>query len=121
MGFTEAVESAWNKKFDYASRSGVSEYWWFALLEIVTLVGIALFAGISSGSSGNASPFGTLLYLVAVVFFFVLGLPLSVRRLHDTNKSGWFLLLGFIPFVGGLVLLVFYIMPGDVGPNSYGE
>jgi len=47
-------------------------------------------------------------------------IAVAIRRLHDTNKTGWFLLLGLIPFVGAIILLVFYIMEGTNGPNEYG-
>jgi len=47
-------------------------------------------------------------------------IALAVRRLHDTDRSGWWLLIGLIPIVGSLVLLVFYILPGTQGQNRFG-
>ena len=47
-------------------------------------------------------------------------LAVAIRRLHDTNKSGWFLLLALIPIVGFIVLIVFLATPGEPGPNNYG-
>lgn len=84
-------------------------------------MGTATFAGIFSGPNAKANLLGSLIYLVTVVFAFLLGLPLSVRRLHDTNKSGWFLLLVFVPFLGGILIFVFDVLPSDPGPNTYGE
>ena len=51
---------------------------------------------------------------------FIVGLPLIVRRLHDTDRSGWWVLIGLIPFVGGIVLLVFACLPGTPAPNRFG-
>ena len=48
------------------------------------------------------------------------GLAVAVRRLHDTNKSGWLILLGLIPLIGVIILLVFYFTDGDRGMNNYG-
>jgi uncharacterized membrane protein YhaH (DUF805 family) len=58
-----------------------------------------------------------LLYSVAVSLPF---LAVTVRRLHDTGRSGWFILLALIPLVGPIVLLVFYAQQGTPGPNHYG-
>jgi uncharacterized membrane protein YhaH (DUF805 family) len=63
--------------------------------------------------------FGTLrIILMAAVF--LPGLAVAVRRLHDTGRSGIVLLLGLVPVIGGLILLVFLILPGNPGPNRYG-
>jgi len=57
------------------------------------------------------------LYALAVI---VPNIAVGIRRLHDTDKSGWLLLLSLVPFVGGIILLVFFAMPGTEGPNQYG-
>jgi uncharacterized membrane protein YhaH (DUF805 family) len=54
------------------------------------------------------------------LFAFIPNLAVTIRRLHDTDKSGWFILLGLIPLVGAIVLLVFYFMDGTRGPNRFG-
>jgi uncharacterized membrane protein YhaH (DUF805 family) len=51
---------------------------------------------------------------------FIPSLSVTVRRLHDTDKSGWLILLGLIPLIGVIILLVFYILPGTKGPNKFG-
>ena len=61
-----------------------------------------------------------ILYIGYVLAVLVPSLAVAIRRLHDSNKTGWFLLLGLIPFVGAIILLVFYIMEGTNGPNDYG-
>ena len=59
------------------------------------------------------------LFLVAYLVLFVVTLSLSVRRLHDTDRSGWWYLLSLVPF-GSLVLLYFFVLPPTPGPNQYG-
>jgi uncharacterized membrane protein YhaH (DUF805 family) len=60
-----------------------------------------------------------ILYIGYALALIVPSIAVAIRRLHDTNKSGWWLLIGIIPF-GGLVLLVFYILEGTAGPNDHG-
>ena len=61
-----------------------------------------------------------ILYVVYGLGVIVPGLAVAVRRLHDTNKSGWMLLIGLIPLVGSILLLVFYFTDGDPGTNRFG-
>lgn len=108
---------------DFDGRSRRSEYWWFGLISNVVLMvaaipAIALFA--------TETAIGTIvgavllmLVMIASLLLIVPTLAVSVRRLHDTNRSGWFLLLNFVPCVS-LVLLIFFFMEGTRGPNQYG-
>jgi uncharacterized membrane protein YhaH (DUF805 family) len=57
--------------------------------------------------------------IIYVIMFFV-NLSLAVRRLHDTDKSGFWIFIGLIPLIGAIVLLVFYLLPGTPGPNRHG-
>lgn len=59
-------------------------------------------------------------YILYALATLIPGIAVGVRRLHDTGKSGWYLLLGLIPCVGGIILLVFFVTAGDVGENEYG-
>ena len=60
------------------------------------------------------------LFWLVMVAVGLSGLSLAVRRMHDSDKSGWMLLLGLIPFIGGIVVLVFTLMPGTPGQNRFG-
>ena len=97
-------------KFD--GRAGRAEFWWFALANFVAYIALAILAQISS--------ILLILYVVYAIAVFVPSIAVAIRRLHDTDKSGWMLLLGLIPFVGFIILLVFYIQEGTAGPNKYG-
>ncbi|HYD12072.1 MAG TPA: DUF805 domain-containing protein [Allosphingosinicella sp.] len=61
-----------------------------------------------------------ILFLIYSVLLFIPNLAVSVRRLHDQDKSGWWILIGFIPIVGGIWLLVLYLLDGTRGPNRFG-
>ena len=62
---------------------------------------------------------GIVLYVVVGLPLVLAGISLAVRRLHDTNRSGWWWWIGLVPLVGGIVLLVFYLLSGTPGPNRY--
>ena len=96
----------------FSGRAGRAEYWWFVLANfIITLVLSALsraswlFAVVSLG------------YSIAVL---VPSIAVGIRRLHDTGRSGWWLLIILVPLVGIIVLVVFLATDGAPGPNRYG-
>ncbi|MBR8239027.1 DUF805 domain-containing protein [Burkholderia sp. AU42008] len=119
MNFSEAVRAALNKYATFEGRARRAEYWYFALLTSVLSV-----AGQIVGAAGRDAGLITLL-LLGVIFLVSLaliipGIAVSVRRLHDTGRSGWFLLLALIPIVGGILLLVWMCSRGTEGPNRFG-
>lgn len=69
---------------------------------------------------GGAALIPFILLMLWGLVMFIPNLAVTIRRLHDQNKSGWFYCLGFIPFVGPIILLVFMFMEGTPGPNQYG-
>ncbi len=102
----------------FSGRARRREYWFFILFNIIISI-ILYFVDYSTGSLGMIPGFGLLgsIYSLAV---FIPGLAVSVRRLHDTNKSGWWILIAFIPILGALVLLVFFFQDGSARDNRYG-
>jgi uncharacterized membrane protein YhaH (DUF805 family) len=98
---------------DFQGRSRRKEYWMFSLLNLGIMFVCAMF---SAGKSSTAAVMLVLYLLLVVVPY----LALSVRRLHDVGVSGWLLLVGIIPYVGGLALFVLTIIPGKRGDNKYG-
>jgi uncharacterized membrane protein YhaH (DUF805 family) len=115
VGFVEAIKLAFQNAFNYQGRASRPAYWWYALATFVVylILDIILVQGI-----GGAAGVG-LYYLLALANFIV-SLPLLIRRLHDTDRSGWLVLIGLIPFAGWIVLLVFACLPGTPGPNRFG-
>ncbi len=108
------------KKYaDFSGRARRMEYWMFVVLNI----GVSVVASVLDSILGMGGMVGGVygpLSLIAVLGLFVPGLAVAVRRLHDQDKSGWWLLLALIPLLGGLVLLVFMFLEGTAGDNQYG-
>ncbi len=109
----------WKRGFleNYANFKGRDtrpEFWWFYLANVILTYGLFILGGIT-----GASILGLigLLYCLAVL---VPAIAAGVRRLHDTGKSGWLMLVSLIPLVGGIILIVFLAQPGTPGANEYG-
>jgi uncharacterized membrane protein YhaH (DUF805 family) len=111
MTFSEAVRTCFRKYADFTGRASRPEYWWF-FLSYVLLYFAALIVDAAIGS-----PFFVL--LVGLGYFLPM-LAAGVRRLHDTGRSGWWLLVSLVPIVGGIILLVLLASAGEPGPNRYG-
>lgn len=117
----EAASRFFKKYTTFSGRASRSEYWWWALvsglvsivLNIIMLVGGAAGATASSAATSAPGPGYIIALILAVIWFVAVIVPslaLLVRRLHDANFSGWMALLGLIPFVGGIILIVFTVM-----------
>lgn len=97
----------------FEGRSTRSEFWYFVLFNFLIAVAI----GIVEGVIFRGSMVLGILYSLAV---FIPGLAVTVRRLHDIGKSGWWILIWLIPLIGWIVLLVFYVTDSEPGVNAYG-
>lgn len=109
----------WKRYAEFSGRSRRMEYWVFALINTVI---VCVFYGIGIAQVIASHSFSPILIL-PILFAFAMIVPslaCGVRRLHDQDKSGWLLLLGFIPIVGGLIMLVLMLLSGTAGPNQYG-
>lgn len=113
---------------DFQGRARRMEYWMFNLfvfLISMAFVLLIVFAAIAAGPSEDGSTPITVALLGVVWVLFSLGmfipnLAVLIRRLHDIGKSGWFFFISFVPFVGGIVLLIFLLMDSKPGDNQYG-
>lgn len=116
MSFMTAVQTVLSKYATFSGRARRSEYWWFVLFNaIVTMLALVADAALGFTDAGGAGP----VLIVAVLALFLPGLAVTARRLHDTGRSGWWMLLSFVPF-GGLVLL-FFTLQDSRGPNAWGQ
>ncbi|MBM2812646.1 MAG: hypothetical protein HW416_3405 [Chloroflexi bacterium] len=97
----------------FTGRAGRREYWMFFLFNII----ISLVLNLGASFISNNLQFIPVLYSLAV---FLPSLGVSIRRLHDTGRSGWMLLLSLIPVIGGLIVLYFMIQDSEPGDNAYG-
>jgi uncharacterized membrane protein YhaH (DUF805 family) len=108
------------KKYaDFSGRAPRAEYWWFYLLVIIGYVVTSILDSIL-GLGQMVGPYGVIMCLFALAML-VPSIAAGVRRLHDTDRSGWWLLIGLVPLVGAIVLIVFFVTQGTNGPNQYGE
>ena len=115
MGFTEAISAGFRNYVNFSGRATRSEFWYWVLFAVLAsiaagLIDIALFG--LEGSSAIESLVGLALFLP--------GLAVSVRRLHDLDRSGWWVLLGLIPLVGVIILIIWNCQRGTIGPNRFG-
>lgn len=111
MTFTESIATCFSKYATFSGRATQPEYWWFALFTWVVSISLSV-AGAASGSGlSNLS-------LIFGLATFLPGLSAAIRRLHDTDHSGWFLLIALVPF-GGFYVLWLLIMKSTDGPNTY--
>ncbi len=111
MSFTEAVKSGFDNYVNFSGRASRPAYWWWFLFAILT----AIVANIIDAAIG-----APVVSIIVALGLFLPGLAVSVRRLHDTDRSGWWILIGLIPIIGFIVLLVFYVQKSDPVDNQYG-
>ena len=104
---------------NFEGRARRKEYWMFTLIHILIIFALSFLSGLLSFSEETALISSGLIFLY-IIATLIPGLAVTVRRLHDTGKSGWFYLLALIPYVGGFIILIFTIMEGDIGTNKYG-
>ena len=125
MSFVEAIKSAYRNYVNFSGRSQRSAYWWWVLFQCITGILIALAEGGGSFSSGNGSfsagVTGGPISLIWMLVNLLPGIAVSIRRLHDLDKSGWWLLVAFIPLVGAIILLVWFCSKGTTGTNRFGS
>ncbi len=116
----EYIKLAMSKYAQFEGRSRRSEFWFLYLGFVLAVFALGFMGSMLVSVAEEVGG-----YIFAIMFaglflgFIVPFLACAVRRLHDTGKSGWFLLLYFVPF-GGLILLIFYCIDSDHGANQYG-
>lgn len=118
MDFMTAVRTCLSKYVDFSGRARRSEYWFFALFGF--LVGIVTSViDMVLGTDYDGSTSGGLVNTVVSLALFLPSLAVGVRRLHDTDRSGWWILIGIIPIIGWILLLVWFCTDSKPS-NQYG-
>ncbi len=116
-GWTTALD----KYADFSGRSSRGEYWLFML----HIAGFTYFINIFTGVLAIFMPVvAAIIYIIACCYYLYLLIPcisVTVRRLHDVNLSGWCILVGLIPFAGGLFLLIISCLPSNKNVNKWGR
>jgi uncharacterized membrane protein YhaH (DUF805 family) len=100
---------------DFSGRSRRAEYWWFNLFFVLMFIPAVLIdTFVLDQETGPAQ-------ILLVIALLLPGLAVTVRRFHDQDKSGWYILLSFLPFVGTFVQIWFMTRPGTPGRNRFGD
>ncbi|MCA0970451.1 DUF805 domain-containing protein [Halobacillus litoralis] len=105
----------------FRGRARRKEFWWFHLINLLMIIGILILNILIFGENETSTP--TILGYVLVFYFIGTILPsiaVTIRRLHDSGRSGWWFLLTLIPFIGGGALLVFALLESDT-ENRFGS
>lgn len=123
------------KYADFTGRARRTEFWLFALLVfLIEIVFMALLSAVGGSAMVMGDPaaaaavpmtgaIGAVLFahLAVMLALLVPSLAVTFRRLHDTNRRGWWILIGMIPLIGAVVLFIFYLLDGTPGPNRFGD
>ena len=109
MSFVDAIKSCLSQYAGFSGRARRSEYWFWYLFEII-------FSAVVSAVAANTTSFLNVLSVAILIP----SLAVEFRRLHDTGRSGWFVLLNCIPVIGQIILIIFCIQDSQPGDNKYG-
>ena len=115
MNFQQAVQSGFSNYAKFRGRAARSEFWWFQLFIVLGGIVAAVLDLLTNSNVLGGEPLATLFWLATIIP----DLAVSVRRLHDTDSSGWWLLLGLIPLIGMVVLIVWWCLQGSRGYNRF--
>ncbi len=125
MTFIEAVKTCYVKKYaTFKGRAARSEYWYFTLFYYLVFSSICLPSYLLDAYGYYQEAVQVFLGILCMLFFLGSILPsmsVQVRRLHDLDLSGWFILLNIIPVIGDIILLVLNCLSGTAGPNRFGK
>lgn len=113
--FIDAIK---NHYIDCAGRASRTQYWMFVLMQFIFAVVLLVLSAVTNGNI-----LGTVFNALYIVYVLALILPafaLALRRLHDTDRSAWWILISLVPLIGSLILIVFLVLPSTPGENRFG-
>lgn len=113
MNMIEAVKVCFSKYVTFSGRARRAEYWWFTLFVWIVSLVLGFIDGSLSGDVGILSGIWSLATLLPI-------LAAGSRRLHDIDRTAWWLLIMLLPLIGAIVLIVFFATPGTRGANRFG-
>ena len=114
MSFADAISTSLARYADFAGRSRRAEYWYFNLFVILAYIAIGMLSGV-------APKFAALVAILAVFGLLIPSIAVNVRRLHDVDRSGWWIWIGIVPLLGAVLLLIWHCTPGTSGSNRFGS
>ena len=111
-----------NQYSDFSGRASREEYWMFALFNFIFLIVPCFLMGLFIETDFEEAAYILAILLGLYLLFIIIpSLALTVRRLHDTGRSGWFYFICIVPYVGGLILFIFTVLESEQSTNEYGE
>ncbi len=115
--FVACVRQGWTRYAEFRGRSNRAEFWWLSLALVIAglLVGSAD-AAIFGGNAMDTGPLGIVWSLATLIP----SLAVGIRRLHDTGRTGWWMLLVLVPVIGWVILLILFCLPGEPQRNAWG-
>lgn len=119
VSFVDAIRLGFQRYAVFTGRSTRAELWWWTLFVVIADIALSIVDGIT-GTYGMVGPSEGILGALFGLATILPGLAVGARRLHDINRSGWWLLLWFAIIIGWIVLIVWAIKRGDDGPNRFG-
>ena len=117
MGFTDAIRSGFSNYIVIQGRAQRSAYWFWVLFTILGSILASIVDGMISGVSFAGTGAVESLFSLATI---LPSITVAIRRLHDLGRTGWWLLIVFVPIVGWIVLIVFFVSKGTDGDNDHG-
>ena len=124
MSFTEAVRTVLSKYATFTGRAPRSEYWWFALFVFLLSIPVSIvdqtLVAPAIGYESFAESTPQILSGLMSLALLLPGIGVAVRRMHDLEKSGWWILIVLIPILGVLIMIYWFVQRGTAGPNAYG-
>jgi uncharacterized membrane protein YhaH (DUF805 family) len=124
MTFTQSIQTVFSKYATFSGRATRSEFWWWILFIAIVMFVAGLLdsvlVGPALGFGWFAQNGGQPLSVLVSLGLLVPNIAVAVRRLHDIGRTGWWVLIGFIPLIGFVVLLYWYVQPSEDGQNQYG-
>ncbi|WP_371169447.1 DUF805 domain-containing protein [Aliiroseovarius sp. 2305UL8-7] len=117
MSFMESIRTCLSKYVDFTGRAARSEFWFFALFTTLGSIVLGIVDTVIFGAGNDFSPLSSIFSLAVLLP----SLAVAARRLHDIDRTAWWLLLVLVPIVGWLVLLYFHVLKGTDGPNRFGN
>lgn len=116
-----------DKYFRISGRASRAEYWWFYLFANLVIMAASMLSVVAAvllemQAANEVVALSMLFFgLIVTLSMVIPSITATVRRLHDTNRSGWWYLISLVPYIGNIVLIVFCCLPSDEGENDYGE
>jgi uncharacterized membrane protein YhaH (DUF805 family) len=117
VDMAEAVRRALSNYANFSGRANRGEYWWFVLANIIVSIVLSVIDSTVFGTGFGQTGILSGLYSLAML---IPGLSIGARRLHDIDKSGWWLLIALVPIVGAIVLIVWLATKGQSTANRFG-